>query len=152
MANGLFFHNSRLAYRVVTNRVLLLLQGRPRPLSALNNINKCGTTQGDTHQSQLVAYITMFVPWYHIPMIYAPKTRPYSFMSTNIALVWLTPSVLPGSFTSTQMAWPFAIWPSNYFLGSHKPFFPRIKCAIVSCQFNGSDRLRKDNRGHNCPR
>jgi hypothetical protein len=64
----------------------------------------------NTIKDQDITYITMFVPWHHMPMMYAPKNRPYSCRSTKIALFWLRPYVVPRSFTSTQTAWPFAIW------------------------------------------
>jgi hypothetical protein len=56
-----------------------------------------------------ITYITMFVLWHHMPMMYATNNRPYSCQSTYISLFWLRPSVVPSSFTSTQTAMPFAL-------------------------------------------
>jgi hypothetical protein len=63
MPNNLLSHSRRLVYYMISNRVLLLLQDRPRPLGVVNNrhavsINICGANQGHSHHSQLVAEAT----------------------------------------------------------------------------------------------
>jgi hypothetical protein len=80
MPNNLLSHSRRLVYCMISNRVLLLLQDRLRPLGVVNNIHVvsihiCGATQGHAHHSQLVAEATTgFNPILHCNTLSSKNT------------------------------------------------------------------------------